>query len=81
MQRDEVNFIFMMMVNRVNVIKGETRLYDHNGQLLRQRLLASEMEVAIVNDEHVMHGVTPILQLDPEQPAFRDVLVVTFKKR
>ncbi|MBA1193874.1 2OG-Fe dioxygenase family protein [Pseudomonas entomophila] len=79
--RDGVNFIFMMMVNRVNVINGETRLYDHNGRLLRQHLLASEMEAAIVNDEHVMHGVTPILQLDPEQPAFRDVLVVTFKKR
>lgn len=79
--RDGVNFIFMMMVNRVNVINGETRLYDHNGRLLRQHLLASEMEAAIVSDEHVMHGVTPILQLDPEQPAFRDVLVVTFKKR
>lgn len=79
--RDGVNFIFMMMVNRVNVINGEIHLYDLDGRLLRQHTLVNEMEAAIVNDEHVMHGVTPILQLDPGQPAFRDVLVVTFKKR
>lgn len=39
------------------------------------------METAIVNDERVMHGVTPIIQLDPNLPAYRDVLVVTFSKR
>jgi hypothetical protein len=39
------------------------------------------MEVAIVNDEQTLHGVTPIIQLDPLQPAYRDVLVITFSKR
>jgi len=79
--RDGVNFVFMMMVNRVNVINGETTIYDRHKRPLSKYTLADEMEAAIVNDEQVMHGVTPIVQLDPLQPAFRDVLVITFKKR
>jgi hypothetical protein len=27
----------------------------------------------------VMHGVTPVEPIDPAQPGFRDVLVVTFR--
>ena len=29
----------------------------------------------------VAHGVTPVTPLDPLLPAYRDVLVVTFKRR
>jgi len=28
----------------------------------------------------VMHGVTPVVPADTAQPAFRDVLVVTFRR-
>lgn len=79
--RDGVNFVFMMLVNRVNVVNGETAIYDRNKRPLSRYTLAGEMEAAIVNDERVMHGVTPIIQLDPDQPAYRDVLVITFSKR
>jgi hypothetical protein len=37
------------------------------------------MEAALVDDSLVYHGVTPIEPLDPGKPAFRDVLVVTFR--
>ncbi|NWD70606.1 2OG-Fe dioxygenase family protein [Pseudomonas gingeri] len=79
--RDGVSFVFMMLVNRVNVVNGETAIYDRNKSPLSRYTLASEMEAAIVNDERVMHGVTPIVQLDLDQPAYRDVLVITFSKR
>lgn len=48
---------------------------------LSQYTPSEAMEVAIVNDEQTMHGVTPIIQPDPLQPAYRDVLVITFSKR
>jgi hypothetical protein len=35
----------------------------------------------VVNDERVFHGVTPIVQLDVTKPAWRDVLVVTYKRK
>jgi hypothetical protein len=28
----------------------------------------------------VTHGVTPLVPIEPDRPAFRDVLVVTFKR-
>ncbi|HTR17943.1 MAG TPA: 2OG-Fe dioxygenase family protein, partial [Acetobacteraceae bacterium] len=37
------------------------------------------LEAALVDDSRVYHGVTPVLPLDPARPAFRDVLVVTFR--
>ena len=43
--------------------------------------LTDIFDTAIVNDEHVLHGVTPIVQLDTDKQAYRDVLVVTFKKK
>jgi hypothetical protein len=27
-----------------------------------------------------MHGVTPVEPIDPDRPAYRDVLVVTFRR-
>ncbi|WP_060478871.1 MULTISPECIES: 2OG-Fe dioxygenase family protein [Pseudomonas] len=79
--RDGVNFVFMMMVNRVNVVNGETSIFDRHKRPLTQYTLSEAMEAAIVNDEQTMHGVTPIIKLDTLQPGYRDVLVITFSKR
>jgi len=79
--RDGVNSVFMMMVNRVNVVNGETSLYDCHKRLLSEYTVCEAMEAAIVNDEQTPHGVTPIIKLDPLQPGYRDVLVITFSKR
>ena len=35
----------------------------------------------LVDDRRVAHGVTAVTPLDPALPAFRDVLVVTFRRR
>jgi hypothetical protein len=35
----------------------------------------------MLNDRKVRHGVSAVIQIQPDQPAYRDVLVVTFKKR
>ncbi len=38
------------------------------------------MDAALVDDSRVYHGVTAVHPLDPAKPAFRDVLVVTFRR-
>ena len=38
-------------------------------------------DAALVNDQRALHGVTPIHPLDPSRPAWRDVLVVTYRRR
>jgi len=38
------------------------------------------MDTALVDDDRVFHGVTALSRLDPALPAYRDVLVVTFRR-
>jgi hypothetical protein len=76
--RDGVDFVFMMLVQRLNIQGGETRIRDQAGHPLARFTLADPFDTAIVNDARVLHGVTPVSPLDPAQPAWRDVLVVTF---
>ena len=42
--------------------------------------LRQSFDAAWVDDHRVMHGVTPEEPIDPVQPGFRDVLVVTFRR-
>lgn len=79
--RDGVSFVFMMLVNRVNVLNGETGIYDRDRRELARYTLSAPLDAAIVNDERTMHGVTPLLADDPAQQGYRDVLVITFNKR
>lgn len=79
--RDGVNFVFMMLVNRTNVVNGETSIYDLAKNRLSSRTLTTPFESAIINDERVMHGVTPIIKIDTKKAGYRDMLVITFKKQ
>ncbi|HOZ04516.1 MAG TPA: 2OG-Fe dioxygenase family protein, partial [Arenimonas sp.] len=38
-------------------------------------------DAALVDDTRAYHGVTAVQPLDSSLPAYRDVLVVTFRKR
>ena len=78
--RDGVEFVLVMMVKRQNISSGTTTMHDLEHKTLDSFTLTEPLDVAIVNDRCCMHGVTPIVPIDPTQTAYRDVLVVTFKK-
>jgi hypothetical protein len=42
--------------------------------------LAQPGEAVFLDDARIFHGVTPIMPLNPDLPAIRDVLVVTFQR-
>ena len=79
--RDGVDFVIVVMVKRVNIDSGATTIYDLDNRLVGEFTLLQAFDMALVNDRKLYHGVTPITQIDPEQEAFRDVLVITFKNR
>lgn len=80
--RDGVDFVFVMMVKRVNISSGTTTMHDMTQQhTLDSFTLTAPLDCAIVNDRRCMHGVTPVEQIEPALPAYRDVLVVTFTAR
>jgi hypothetical protein len=80
MHRDGVDWVLVLLVRRENVASGETSIHDFQRRLLGSFTLAEPMEAALVDDDRVYHGVTPVAPIDPAKPAYRDVLVVTFRR-
>ncbi len=78
--RDGVDFVLVMMVRRENVESGTTEIFSPDGQRLDSFTLTSPCDAALVNDQRALHGVTPIHPVDASRPAWRDVLVVTYRR-
>ena len=78
--RDGVDFVLVLMIRRRNIERGTTTIHALDGQELGSFTLAQPFDAALVEDARVLHGVTAVEPVDPAQPAFRDVLVVTFRR-
>ena len=77
--RDGVDHVLVLMVARHNIARGTTTIHAPDGADLGSFTLASPLDAALLDDRRVHHGVTPVEAIDPGQPAWRDVLVVTFR--
>jgi len=77
--RDGVDHVLVLLVGRRNVQSGMTTIHDLDGRTLGSFTLTEPLDAALVDDRRVMHGVTPVEPVDPREPGFRDVLVVTFR--
>ena len=80
LHRDGVDWVLVLLVRRQNVASGETSIHDLRQRHLGSFTLAEPLEAAWVDDNLVYHGVTPVTPIDDAAPAFRDVLVVTFRR-
>lgn len=80
MHRDGVDYVLVLMVRRANIHQGTTTIHTLDGNLLGSFTLTHPRDAAFVNDRRVFHGVTPVVPLRPTEPAFRDVLVLTYRK-
>lgn len=79
LHRDGVDWVLVLMVRRENVADGESTIADAERRPLRGETLAAPFDASLVDDRRVFHGVSPITARDSSRPAFRDVLVVTFR--
>ncbi|WP_428490234.1 2OG-Fe dioxygenase family protein [Rhodopila sp.] len=80
MHRDGVDYVLVLLINRRNIASGVTSVHDLAGHALGDFTLTEPLDAALVDDARVLHGVTPVEPLDPAEPGFRDVLVVTFRR-
>ncbi|HUS96450.1 MAG TPA: 2OG-Fe dioxygenase family protein [Hyphomicrobiaceae bacterium] len=81
MHRDGVDYVLVMLVNRESVKSGETTIADLDHRPLGSFTLSKPFDSALVDDRLVYHGVTPIVPATAGVPAYRDVLVVTWRDR
>ena len=79
LHRDGVDYVLVLLVNRRNINSGTTSIHALDGRTLGQLTLTEPLDAALVDDARVAHGVTAVEAVDATQPAYRDVLVVTFK--
>lgn len=77
--RDGVDYVLVLLVSRVNIDSGTTTVHDAEGRLLGSFTLSAPFDAALVDDARVKHGVTAVHAIDPRRPAYRDVLVATFR--
>ena len=77
--RDGVDYVLVLLVARHNIEQGTTVVYDLQHRELGSFTLTHPFDAAFVDDARVYHGVTAVTPLDPSQPAYRDVLVVTLR--
>jgi len=80
--RDGVDYVLMAMINKDNVTGGITTIYDSNKNPLTAFELENFLDIAMVNDHTVYHGVSEIQPRDNNgnKVGFRDMLVITFKE-
>ncbi|EQB11227.1 2OG-Fe dioxygenase family protein [Sphingobium lactosutens] len=78
MHRDGVDRVMVMLIERRNVREGVTRIGAPDGTPLGEFTLTDPGDTMLIDDHRILHGVTEIHPLDPDQPAWRDALVVTF---
>jgi hypothetical protein len=81
LHRDGVDYVLVLLIRRRNIKSGTTTIHGLDRQLLGSFTLTDPCDAALVHDARVFHGVTPVEPLDPAEPAYRDVLVVTFRDR
>ncbi len=80
MHRDGVDYVLVLLIDRRNIRSGTTTIADLDKRPLGSFTLTHAFDAALVDDSRVYHGVTPVEPVDATKPAFRDVLVVTFRK-
>lgn len=78
--RDGVDYVLVLLIRRHNIASGTTTIHAPDGRELGSFTLAQPLDAALVHDPRVYHGVTPVVAVDPARPAYRDVLVVTFRR-
>ncbi len=78
--QDGVDHVLVLLIGRQNIQSGVTTITDLARRPLGSFTLAEPLDAALVDDNRVMHGVTPVEPVDPARPGFRDVLVVTFRR-
>ena len=79
--RDGVDYVLVLLVARQNIASGTTTVHALNGDELGAFTLTVPLDAALLDDSRVAHGVTPIEPVDVTRPAYRDVLVVTWRRR
>ncbi len=75
--RDGVDFVAIVLIDRVNVSGGESRVFEAEGHNGQRFTLTEPWTLVLLDDQKVIHESTPIQPLAND--GHRDTLVLTFR--
>jgi hypothetical protein len=80
--RDGVDYVMVTLIDRHNILSGTTSVHslDADHTEIAHFTLTRPLDSVLIDDHRLAHGVTAVAPQDELQPAWRDVLVVTFAK-
>jgi hypothetical protein len=78
--RDGVDLVAVILLARVGVKGGETRVFDAVGPQGLRFTLTEPLSCLLLDDARVVHETTPIQSADTAVPGWRDTLVVTLRR-
>jgi hypothetical protein len=76
--RDGVDFVAVILVDRVGVKGGETRIFEAQGSIGLRFTLQESWSTLLLNDAKMIHETTPIQPVSAH--GYRDTLVITFRR-
>jgi hypothetical protein len=77
--RDGVDLVAVILVQRVDVKGGETRVFDADGPAGLRFTITEPWTTVLLDDARVIHETTPIQPLDAAHRGHRDTLVITLR--
>jgi hypothetical protein len=84
--RDGVDFVFVLMLARLGVKGGESRVFEIDGPAGQRFTMSEPWTLLLLDDERVIHESTPIQPINPinlgaSNIGHRDTLVLTYRAR
>ncbi len=76
--QDGHHFVVQNMIAKNNVEGGVSRIYENENTLLTEVLLENAFDCIIVDDQKVLHEVTPMSPKNEAEEATRDMLLLDF---
>lgn len=76
--RDGVDYVAVILVDRVGVKGGETRIFEAQGSIGLRFTLQDSWSALVLNDAKMIHETTPIQPVSAH--GHRDTLVITFRR-
>jgi hypothetical protein len=77
--RDGVDLVAVMLMARVGVKGGETRVFDADGPAGQRFTMSQAGQMLLLDDARVIHESTPIQPTEANRIGHRDTLVVTLR--
>ncbi len=78
--RDGVDLVVVLLVQRHAIRGGETRVFEAQGPNGVRFTLSQPWSALLLDDARVIHESTPIQPEQASQPAWRDTLVLTYRR-